>query len=273
MTSLTHARPNDSERIGSAEVLLWPAEDRSDPSYVPRPEIEAWLRDLATPQFPGDRSENVLLVGHPGSGKTSLARNLARELDRPFFRFQGAAGQTASDLLSFVRVEENGNFQTILSAVSTAALAGGVLLLDDIDKIPPDALSALIPALDRNPIQVGQAGALLSLHPDFVFLAAANFAGGDLVPWAASRFFPVAVETPLLDRSLDLVLGSGRVPDASGIRQFVLDRFKGRSPGKIPSLRSVARAARLAAKLRARGGRDVPPAARRDLDDFFDHAC
>jgi len=99
---------------------------------------------------------SLLLTGPPGTGKTALAHELARTLDRPLIV------KRTSDLLSKWVGETE---QAIAGAFAEARRAGGVLLFDEADSLLFDRSRAraswevsqvneLLTWLDRHPLPV-----------------------------------------------------------------------------------------------------------------------
>ncbi len=75
-----------------------------------------------------------VLVGAPGSGRSLVARHLARVLDRPVF------------VLDATAYDDEDALERDLGAV---AGAGGVVVLDELDRVPSDAVPPFFAALGR----------------------------------------------------------------------------------------------------------------------------
>ncbi|MBM4221257.1 MAG: sigma-54-dependent Fis family transcriptional regulator [Gammaproteobacteria bacterium] len=104
------------------------------------------------------RPEAVLLVGEPGSGRSSIAQyihRLARDGERPFITLtcSSVPGENAAQLLfgiSHAGLEESGVLERA---------AGGTLYLRDLDELHPAAQRLLAGALEqRGFVRVGHAG-------------------------------------------------------------------------------------------------------------------
>jgi len=113
--------------------------------------------------------DNVMLVGGAGSGKTTLARQVAKALNLPFY-FTGAVPHE-SKLLGFIN--PHGNY--VSTAFYKAWTQGGIFLMDEIDASDPQALLSINAALD-NGICDFPCG-MVEKHKDFHFIGAANTFG------------------------------------------------------------------------------------------------
>lgn len=109
----------------------------------------------------------VLLTGEKGSGKTTLAKQVAEAIDLPFFSVSMTRQTTLSHLLGFLSV--TGDY--IPSQLYRCATHGGVFSLDEIDAGDANVLLSLN-TIENGYISFPQG--VVELHKDFRLLATAN---------------------------------------------------------------------------------------------------
>lgn len=110
-----------------------------------------------------------MLVGPAGSGKTTLAEQVAKALGRPFYM---AARVTSDFKLMGYRTATG---ELVRTQFREAFEHGGVFLFDEIDASDPDALTAFNAALSNG---MGDfPDGMVRKHADFVALAAGNTFG------------------------------------------------------------------------------------------------
>jgi pachytene checkpoint protein 2 len=170
----------------------------------------------------------ILLVGLPGTGKTSLARGLA---NRVAGSFQGAEFHLLEVEPHSLASAAHGKTQRAVTdlfsqSIAEAAAAGPtIVLLDEVETLAADRAKL---SLEANPIDVHRAtdavlvqlDALAEDHPQLLFVATSNF------PQAVDDAFlsrcDLILEVPLPDREAcgrilkDCLTGLGQVYPAIG---------------------------------------------------------
>src|ERR1700724_1568105 len=111
---------------------------------VMRQLLAAWLVIDAQ-----DLPMNPRLLGKPGVGKTTLAYAAARRLDREVYIMQATADTRPEDLLVTPVIEGEARLRYVASPLVTAMLRGGIVILDEGNRMSEKSWARLAPLLDN----------------------------------------------------------------------------------------------------------------------------
>ena len=113
----------------------------------------------------------ALMVGMPGTGKTTAAEQIADQFKLPFESISVGIQTTKSDILGFV--DAGGTYQT--TGFRRAFEDGGVFLMDEVDAGNPNVLIVINSAISNGFCNFPDG--MIKAHKDFKFIATANTFG------------------------------------------------------------------------------------------------
>ncbi len=145
--------------------MQWVGQER-----IKRQLMAAWLI-----VDPDDLPLNPRLVGRPGIGKTTLAYSCAREMEREVYIYQSTMDTRPEDLLITPVLSKKGKIAYHASAVVTAMIRGGIVILDEANRMPEKSWASLAPLMDRRRyIESIVTGIVVHAHPDFRIVVTLN---------------------------------------------------------------------------------------------------
>jgi MoxR-like ATPase len=166
--------------------------------------LAAWL--VVDPQ---DVPMNPRLVGKPGVGKTTLAYAAARRISREVYILQATVDTRPEDLLVTPVIEGEGRLRYVASPLVTAMIRGGVVVLDEGNRMSEKSWASLAPLLDaRRYVESIVAGIKIKAHSSFRFVATLNDDAStfDLPEYIHSRLQPqILIDFPERDEEYQIL--------------------------------------------------------------------
>lgn len=202
------------------------------------------------------------LVGKPGVGKTTLAYAAGRHLGRDVYLFQATVDTRPEDLIVTPVVADRGRIAYVASPVVTAMIRGGVLVLDEGNRMSEKSWASLAPLLDRRGyVESLVAGVKVRAHPDFRFVATMNDDAStfDLPEYIHSRLQPqIVVDFPDAEEERLVLRSNLPFADEDVLGHVVAFLQRAHAADEPFTVRDGINVARYAIKLRRFGAGTVP---------------
>jgi len=196
---------------------------------------------------------NPRLIGKPGVGKTTLAYAAARRLCRPVYLYQATMDTRPEDLIVTPVIGPDGKIQYAASSLVSAMLKGGVVILDEGNRMSEKAWASLAPLLDdRRYVESIITGLRIPAHHDFRIVVTMNEDSStfEVPEYIHSRLQPqIYIDFPEAEEEL-LILKENLPFAGSRILRYVVDFLqRAHAADELYSVRDGINIARYALKM------------------------
>jgi MoxR-like ATPase len=152
---------------------------------------------------------NPRLLGKPGVGKTTLAYAAAKRLGRDIYIMQATMDTRPEDLLVTPVIEGPGKLRYVASPLVTAMIRGGIVILDEGNRMSEKSWASLAPLLDnRRYVESVVAGIKIKAHPQFRLVTTMNDDAStfELPEYIHSRLQPqIVIDFPEHDEEFQIL--------------------------------------------------------------------
>lgn len=203
---------------------------------------------------------NPRLIGKPGVGKTTLAYAAAQRLKQPVYLFQATMDTRPEDLIVTPVIGPDGMIRYSGSSLVSAMLTGGVLILDEGNRMSEKAWASLAPLLDdRRYVESVITGLRIHAAPGFRIVVTMNEDSStfEIPEYIHSRLQPqIYIDFPEADEELLILKENLPFADDAILGYVVNFLQRAHRADELYSVRDGINIARYALKMSAAG---APP--------------
>ena len=171
------------------------------------------------------RSQNVLVCGPTGSGKTMMVKWLAESLSRPLHIFNlGSTQDPRATLIGNTHFDsKKGTFFSESPFIEAIQQPNSIILLDELSRANPEAFNILMSVLDPNQrylrIDESVNSPIINVHPTVTFIGTANVG----MEYTSTRVIDRALQDRFVTIQMDYLDQQGEVELLSNIFSEVQD--------------------------------------------------
>ena len=127
------------------------------------------------------KSAPILLQGSSGSGKTHLFQELARLTHNTDYvqLFLDDQMDSKSLIGNYVCTDKPGEFIFQPGTLTQCITSGKWIIIEDIDKIPFDIVTTLLPIIEKGELSIPSRGVTITVHPNFRLFGTSSHEGNN----------------------------------------------------------------------------------------------
>ncbi len=123
-------------------------------------------------------NKHILIEGTVGVGKTTIGKAIATHFKQPFFRVDGDDRFTETKLVGFfdppLVMKEGYNWNSYIAGPLVRAMKkGGILFINELNRMPEGTLNVLLPAMDEKQLILPKLGRV-EADSNFLIIATEN---------------------------------------------------------------------------------------------------
>jgi len=142
-----------------------------------KPRIVARTEEIKNILATLDSGRHLILEGSPGTTKSTILRVITEVCGIPFYLIEGNVDLTPSKLVGHFNpakvMADDYKDEYFEKGPLTLAMEGGILYIEEFNRMPPDTANVLITAVDEGEIHIPRFGAVKA-HPLFRVVCAQN---------------------------------------------------------------------------------------------------
>ncbi len=124
-----------------------------------------------------DAGRHLILEGAPGTTKSTILRTITEVCHIPFYLIEGNVDLTPTKLVGHFNpskvIADDYKEEYFEKGPLTQAMEGGILYIEEFNRMPPDAANVLITAVEAGEIHIPRYG-VVKAHPRFRMVCAQN---------------------------------------------------------------------------------------------------
>ncbi|KAL9614428.1 MAG: hypothetical protein Q9167_001099 [Letrouitia subvulpina] len=178
---------------------------------------------------------HLLITGPSGSGKTFLIKEIARQLSHSssmIVLHLNEQTDTRALIGLYSSSEVSGSFKWRPGVLTKAVMEGCWVIIEDLDRAPPDVMSTLLSLLERKELLVPNLGDTIRAAPGFKLIATVRslettkgekaFLRDGMI--GTKHWLHVPLKLPAIEELRDIV--SGRFPILNAYMPWIFDLYK-----------------------------------------------